>query len=112
MHCSPPQQKMMADMFKDILVDIFVLDPDNPLKEYPSPHDLKGKFIIKESRERIIKIDSPFKISEPDGFGSIKLRFSGHGKLDVVEESKNSETLPIGEFDADEDEDGKFHLTF
>ncbi len=53
MHCGPVQQKMMADMYREILKDIYVLDHNNPPERYPSPNDLKGMFIIKEGRPKI-----------------------------------------------------------
>lgn len=55
LHCSFPQQIRMAKYFKEILQDIYILDSENPPKEYPSPEELKRKFIIKNKRERIFK---------------------------------------------------------
>lgn len=55
LHCSFPQQIIMAKYFKEILQDIYTLDSENPPKEYPSPEELKRKFIIKNKRERIFK---------------------------------------------------------
>lgn len=53
MHCSPEQQIKMARLFKEILKDIYVIDEHNPPERYPSPEELKGKFIIKEGRSKI-----------------------------------------------------------
>ena len=50
MHCSAEQQKIMAFNFNDILKDIYKLDSKNPPDKYPSPKELKGKFIIKEAK--------------------------------------------------------------
>jgi hypothetical protein len=57
MHCAPEQQKIMAKLFKEILKDIYVIDESNPPERYPSPEELKGKFIIKEGRSRIQRPD-------------------------------------------------------
>ncbi len=45
----------MARLYKEILKDIYILDEDNPPERYPSPEELKGMFIIKDSRNRIFK---------------------------------------------------------
>jgi hypothetical protein len=55
MHCKAEQQKIMAKLFKEILKDLYILDDDNPPETYPTPEELKGKFIIKEGREKIFK---------------------------------------------------------
>jgi hypothetical protein len=47
MHCSTPQQIIMANYFKTILVDIFIVDENNPPQDYPTLNQLKNKFIIK-----------------------------------------------------------------
>lgn len=113
MHCSPPQQKMMADMFKEILVEIFILDADNPLQNYPSPAELQYKFIIKESRSRIIRVESPFKNSNLDSFRMSNLRFSHNIILERAEERENNESAdPVNDYDEKEDEmEGKYPLT-
>ncbi len=38
-------------MFKDILQDLYILE-DPSMEVYPSPEELKGKFIIKERNDR------------------------------------------------------------
>lgn len=53
MHCSPKQQDVMAIHFTEILKDLYILDEKNPPINYPSPEELKEKFIIKCSRTRI-----------------------------------------------------------
>jgi phosphatidylinositol phospholipase C delta len=45
-HLSPGQQVVMGGYFKDILVDLFVIDPEEH-QAYPSPNELKNKFIIR-----------------------------------------------------------------
>lgn len=50
MHCSNEQQKIMANMFKEILKDIYVLNENDLPDQYPSPNKLKKKFIIKEAK--------------------------------------------------------------
>lgn len=54
-HCSPPFQFQMQQMFVEILEkeNLFILDPQNPPLLYPSPNELKRKFIIKCKRKRI-----------------------------------------------------------
>jgi phosphatidylinositol phospholipase C, delta len=54
-HCNKKQQDMMADLFYKCLSDLYVLDPENPPRDYPSPEELKKTFIIKCSRPRIFK---------------------------------------------------------
>jgi Ca2+-binding EF-hand superfamily protein len=45
-HLSPAQQLVMGGYFTEILQDLFMLDPEEHLC-YPSPNELKGKFIIR-----------------------------------------------------------------
>jgi hypothetical protein len=47
MHCTLPQQKVMAKYFRTILVDIYVVDENDPPYDYPTLNELKNKFIIK-----------------------------------------------------------------
>ena len=53
MHCKAEQQKIMAKLFKEILKDLYILDDVDPPQNYPTPEELKGKFIIEEGREKI-----------------------------------------------------------
>jgi len=46
-HCNEQNQIKMGSLFKEILQDLFVLKDDTDLVKYPSPNNLKGKFIIK-----------------------------------------------------------------
>lgn len=73
-HCNKKQQDMMADLFKKCLSDIFVLDPENPPRDYPSPEELKKTFIIKCSRPRIFKKErlQTNPDSQSDNSGGIK----------------------------------------
>lgn len=50
MHCSAEQQKIMAQMFKEILKDIYTFSEKDLPELYPSPNKLKRKFIIKEAK--------------------------------------------------------------
>ena len=59
MHCSAEQQKIMARLYKEILRDIYILDENNPPERYPSPEELKGMFIIKDSRNRLFRKEAP-----------------------------------------------------
>lgn len=54
-HCSPKAQMNMEKYFREVLgmENIYVLDPQDPPLIYPSPNDLKRKFIIKAKRKRI-----------------------------------------------------------
>jgi Ca2+-binding EF-hand superfamily protein len=54
-HCNDYSQHLMAAYFIEVLgiENIYVLDVDNPPLQYPSPHDLKRKFIIKCKRKRV-----------------------------------------------------------
>ena len=47
MHCGDDQQKIMAEYFRTILVDTWIPEHDNTPQNFPSPNDLKRKFIIK-----------------------------------------------------------------
>lgn len=53
MHCSEKQQQIMSDLYKSILQDIFILNPEKLNNDFPSPNALKNTFIIKEARESI-----------------------------------------------------------
>lgn len=46
-HCNEENQIKMANLFNNILIDLFVLEDDTDLFTYPSPNELKRKFIIK-----------------------------------------------------------------
>ena len=47
MHCSDEQQKVMANYFKNILVDFWTPDSDGIPDYFPSPNQLRKKFIVK-----------------------------------------------------------------
>ena len=66
-HCNNTSQEMMAQYFIDIIgiENLFIVDTENPLLAYPSPNDLKKKFIIKCKRKRILgKKNDLVKIKE------------------------------------------------
>jgi phosphatidylinositol phospholipase C delta len=71
MHCSAKQQKIMADLFSEILKDIYIIDENNLPECYPSPNELKGKFIIKE--DKAIKNDTMTRMS--NGSNTIRSTF-------------------------------------
>jgi hypothetical protein len=50
-HCGPQGQQLMARYFMEILgsENMYIIDTENPSLPYPSPHDLKRKFIILQS---------------------------------------------------------------
>jgi phosphatidylinositol phospholipase C beta len=54
-HCNKKQQDVMADLFKKCLMDLYIINPENPPLNYPSPEELKNTFIIKCSRPRIYR---------------------------------------------------------
>ena len=47
MHCGDEQQKVMAKHFKSILVDFWTPEMDGIPDSFPTPNQLKGKFIVK-----------------------------------------------------------------
>jgi hypothetical protein len=47
MHCGEEQQKVMANYFKTILVDFWTPEMDGIPEQFPSPNQLKKKFIVK-----------------------------------------------------------------
>ena len=47
MHCGDEQQKVMANYIQTILVDIWIPENDGIPHLFPSPNQLKGKFIVK-----------------------------------------------------------------
>ena len=52
-HLDENHQKIMSKLFKEILVDLYVLDQKNPPDYFPTLDELKGKFIIKCTGKRI-----------------------------------------------------------
>uniref|UniRef100_A0A8C2BDT9 1-phosphatidylinositol 4,5-bisphosphate phosphodiesterase gamma n=1 Tax=Cyprinus carpio TaxID=7962 RepID=A0A8C2BDT9_CYPCA len=57
-HCDVKQQKMMAQVFKDVFQDKLLTDPLEPeAEQLPSPTQLKGKIIIKHKK---LNIDETF----------------------------------------------------
>jgi Ca2+-binding EF-hand superfamily protein len=54
-HCSRGAQLRMDKYFREVLgvENLYILDPQNPPLNYPSPMDLKRKFVIKCKRKRI-----------------------------------------------------------
>ncbi|TRY87126.1 hypothetical protein DNTS_008186 [Danionella cerebrum] len=58
-HCDLKQQKMMAQVFKDVFQDKLLTEPLEPgAEQLPSPSQLKGKIIIKHKK---LNIDETFK---------------------------------------------------
>jgi hypothetical protein len=47
MHCGNEQQKVMAEYFRTILVDIWIPESDGVPNSFPTPNDLRKKFIVK-----------------------------------------------------------------
>jgi hypothetical protein len=68
MHCSEPQQLIMAKYFRDILVDIYCVDENNPPADYPTLNQLQNYFIIKGSRPKVIRNKQSGKEAEYGNF--------------------------------------------
>jgi len=47
MHCGDEQQKIMAGYFKTILVDCWIPENDGNPSFFPTPNEMKNKFIVK-----------------------------------------------------------------
>ena len=47
MLCGDEQQKIMASYIKTILIDTWIPEDNGIPNSYPSPNELRGKFIIK-----------------------------------------------------------------
>lgn len=62
-HCNNTNQSIMAQHFSDIIgkENLFIVDVENPPLAYPSPNDLKHKFIIKCKRKRILGKKEDYK---------------------------------------------------
>ena len=56
MHCCDEQQKIMSEYIKSILVDTWIPEHDNTPQNFPSPNDLKRKFIIKVHNSYLKKV--------------------------------------------------------
>ena len=54
-HLDKYHQTIMTKLFKEILVDLYILDQKNPPDYFPTLDELKKKFIIKCSGKRVIK---------------------------------------------------------
>ena len=66
MHCKSKQQEVMAKHFIEILKDIYIVSSDEIPLDYPSPEELKCKFIIKCSRTRILRNQIPLLEEDDD----------------------------------------------
>uniref|UniRef100_A0A671XE50 Phosphoinositide phospholipase C n=1 Tax=Sparus aurata TaxID=8175 RepID=A0A671XE50_SPAAU len=92
-HCSVDQQKLMAHHLISILGDALVTKPlgDTMPTNFPSPEDLKGKFLIKG--KRLNKLDAAFNnnntleedtVSEEDEAADFRLK-----KMEIGQENCN-----------------------
>ncbi|GMT24345.1 hypothetical protein PFISCL1PPCAC_15642 [Pristionchus fissidentatus] len=79
-HVSLPQQKVMADLFQEILGEhLYIPDKDSSKKSLPSPSDLKKKFLLRGK-----KLDSEpddEEEEEENGVGSIQKSLAIHPSL-------------------------------
>ena len=92
MHCSAKQQEVMTKYFKEILVNMYTLDPENPPKDYPSPEELKEKFIIKCNRTRIFKSVDDTNIQQPLRLDTYEFNDSDDEEKDKPLEQKDIES--------------------
>lgn len=49
-YCKKEQQIVLAQYLREILKDLFTINSNKLPEKYPSPKELEGKFIIKESK--------------------------------------------------------------
>ena len=72
-HCTAASQERMEKYFLEILgrENIYIIDPENPPLIYPSPNELKKKFIIKNKGKRIFGNLTEMKINYHKLFVSI-----------------------------------------
>ncbi|KAK9958816.1 hypothetical protein ABG768_010916 [Culter alburnus] len=79
-HCEPKQQKVMAQMLKDVFQDKLLTEPLDPEAEHlPSPNQLKGKIIIKH--QKINESDHTDKMEEENGNRVVKSKLESFRKI-------------------------------
>ncbi|KAI7802408.1 1-phosphatidylinositol 4,5-bisphosphate phosphodiesterase gamma-2 [Triplophysa rosa] len=73
-HCDVKQQKMMAQVFKDVFQDKLLTEPLEPeAEQLPSPTQLKGKIIIKHKRLNIGENLAKKDLSKGDKQGELSI---------------------------------------
>ncbi|XDV29019.1 hypothetical protein PO909_032200 [Leuciscus waleckii] len=79
-HCNIKQQKMMAQMLRDVFQDKLLTEPLDPEAEHlPSPNQLKGKIIIKH--QKIKESDRTDKLEEEKGNAAVKRKLDSFKKI-------------------------------
>jgi len=58
MHCGDEQQKIMAGYFKTILVDCWIPENDGNPSFFPTPNEMKNKFIVKCKKPRVFRTEN------------------------------------------------------
>ncbi|XP_067276341.1 1-phosphatidylinositol 4,5-bisphosphate phosphodiesterase gamma-2 [Pseudorasbora parva] len=79
-HCDIKQQKMMAQMLRDVFQDKLLTEPLDPEADHlPSPNQLKGKIIIKH--QKIQERDHSDKLEEEKGNAAVKRKLDSFRKI-------------------------------
>ncbi|KAF4101228.1 1-phosphatidylinositol 4,5-bisphosphate phosphodiesterase gamma-2 [Onychostoma macrolepis] len=79
-HCDIKQQKMMAQILRDVFQDKLLTEPLEPEAEnLPSPNQLKGKIIIKH--QKIKESDQTVKLEEERGNTAVKRKLDSFKKI-------------------------------
>ncbi|KAG1936965.1 1-phosphatidylinositol 4,5-bisphosphate phosphodiesterase gamma-2 [Pimephales promelas] len=86
-HCDIKQQKMMAQMLRDVFQDKLLTKPLDPEAVHlPSPNQLKGKIIIKH--QKIKESDCIDKLEEEKGNVAVKRKLDSFKKIgDIYRET-------------------------
>ena len=97
-HCGEECQEKMNKYFLQIIgrENLYILDNDTPPLLYPSPNQLKKKFIIKNKRKRILgdlaKIQNAYEKSYMNTLEQInKKNQDQKNELDLINNNKNSD---------------------
>ncbi|XP_077049684.1 1-phosphatidylinositol 4,5-bisphosphate phosphodiesterase gamma-2 isoform X2 [Siphateles boraxobius] len=86
-HCDIKQQKMMAQMLRDVFQDKLLTEPLDPEAEHlPSPNQLKGKIIIKH--QKIKESDHTDKVEEEKGNAAVKRKLGSFKKIGNIYREK------------------------
>ncbi|XP_059421176.1 1-phosphatidylinositol 4,5-bisphosphate phosphodiesterase gamma-2 isoform X1 [Carassius carassius] len=79
-HCDIKQQKMMAQMLRDVFQDKLLTEPLEPeADDLPSPNQLKGKIIIKH--QKIKESNDTNKLEEEKGNTTVKIKLDSFKKI-------------------------------
>ncbi|XP_051953316.1 1-phosphatidylinositol 4,5-bisphosphate phosphodiesterase gamma-2 [Xyrauchen texanus] len=108
-HCGIPQQKMMAEILRDVFQDKLLNEPLEPdADQLPSPNQLKGKFIIKH--KKIQESDHTIKLEKRNKSGKISFRkILNTWKMQIGEAKRSSTFEKEGELDIWDPIDKRFY---